>query len=71
MHIFSFILGNAWFTDEILLGQARYMWKSMSNEARAEYGEDYFEQAVRSLETYTKGEVSSCNCLSKTTNTCS
>jgi len=30
----------------------------MSIEARAEYGEDYFEQAVRSLETYTKGEVS-------------
>lgn len=43
------------------------MWQSMSNEARAEYGEDYFEQAVRSLETYTKGEVSSCNCPSKNT----
>ena len=39
----------------------------MSKEARAEYGEDYFEQSVRSLETYTKGEVSSCNCPLKTT----
>jgi hypothetical protein len=52
--------GKTWFTDEVLLAQARHMWKSMSKEARVEYGEDYFEQSVRSLETYTKGEVCLC-----------
>jgi hypothetical protein len=54
---FFFFLGNTWFTDEVLLAQARHMWKSMSYETRAEYGEDYFEQSIRSLQTYTKGEV--------------
>ncbi|KDR23384.1 D-beta-hydroxybutyrate dehydrogenase, mitochondrial [Zootermopsis nevadensis] len=52
----DYTTGNTWFTDEVLLAQARDMWKSMSYEARAEYGEDYFEQSVRSLQTYTKGE---------------
>ena len=57
--LISFLIaGKTWISDQDLLSQARQMWKSMSDETKAEYGEDYFEQAVRSLETYTKGEVS-------------
>lgn len=52
----DYTTGNTWLTDQELLSQARHMWKSMSDEVRAEYGEDYFEKTVRSLETYTKGE---------------
>nr|CAD7196025.1 unnamed protein product [Timema douglasi] len=36
-------------TDEELYGQARQMWNEMSEEAKADYGEDYFEQRVLSL----------------------
>ncbi|XP_066999152.2 D-beta-hydroxybutyrate dehydrogenase, mitochondrial [Anabrus simplex] len=51
----DYTTGNTWFTNDTLLEQARLMWKTMSEEARKEYGEDYFEQKVRALETYTKG----------------
>ena len=30
------------------------MWALMSHEQRQTYGEEYFEQAIRSLEKYTK-----------------
>lgn len=34
------------------------MWKRLSDEQKGAYGEDYFEQALRSLERYTKSAVS-------------
>ncbi|CAH1131336.1 unnamed protein product [Ceutorhynchus assimilis] len=46
--------GNTWVSDEIILSQAREMWKQLCQEQRLEYGEKYFETAVRSLEKYTK-----------------
>lgn len=30
------------------------MWAQLSDEQKEAYGEDYFEQALRSLEKYTK-----------------
>lgn len=34
--------------------QAKIMWAQLSDEQKEAYGEDYFEQALRSLEKYTK-----------------
>lgn len=33
--------------------KARNMWALLSDEQKQTYGEDYFEQALRSLEKYT------------------
>ncbi|KAF7287974.1 D-beta-hydroxybutyrate dehydrogenase, mitochondrial [Rhynchophorus ferrugineus] len=46
--------GNTWISDEIIIGQAKDMWRQMCQEQRLEYGEKYFETAVRSLEKYSK-----------------
>nr|CAD7427977.1 unnamed protein product [Timema monikensis] len=43
-------------TDEELYGQARQMWNEMSEEAKADYGEDYFEQRVLSLRSAIKNQ---------------
>ncbi|XP_050309202.1 D-beta-hydroxybutyrate dehydrogenase, mitochondrial [Anthonomus grandis grandis] len=46
--------GNTWVSDELIFSQAKEMWKQMCTEQRLEYGEKYFETAVRSLEKYSK-----------------
>lgn len=57
----EYTTGSAWLSEEKLLEQARDMWKRLSDEQKGAYGEDYFENALRSLEKYTKGAVSSKN----------
>lgn len=37
--------------------QARNMWSQFSAEQKLNYGEDYFERALRSLEKYTEKVV--------------
>lgn len=54
----EYTTGSAWLSEEKLLEQARDMWKRLSDEQKGAYGEDYFEQALRSLEKYTKSPVS-------------
>lgn len=54
----EYTTGSAWLSEEKLLEQARDMWKRLSDEQKGAYGEDYFEQALRSLEKYTKSAVS-------------
>lgn len=54
----EYTTGSAWLSEEKLLEQARDMWKRLSDEQKGAYGEDYFEQALRSLEKYTKNAVS-------------
>ncbi|XP_055534981.1 D-beta-hydroxybutyrate dehydrogenase, mitochondrial [Wyeomyia smithii] len=49
----EFASGNAWLDDKTMLDQAKAMWELLSDEQKSEYGEDYFEQAIRSLEKYT------------------
>lgn len=49
---------SSWVTDELLLDEAREMWARLCKEQKREYGERYFETAVRSLEKYTKAQVS-------------
>nr|XP_022911639.1 D-beta-hydroxybutyrate dehydrogenase, mitochondrial-like [Onthophagus taurus] len=44
----------SWLTEEDLLEEAKEMWARLGREARKEYGEQYFETAVRSLEKYCK-----------------
>lgn len=34
--------------------QARNMWSQLSAEQKTNYGEEYFERALRSLEKYTE-----------------
>ncbi|XP_049845791.1 D-beta-hydroxybutyrate dehydrogenase, mitochondrial-like [Schistocerca gregaria] len=51
----DYTTGKVWINDEKLLEQAKQMWRSMTEEAKADYGEDYFERKIRSLEYYTKG----------------
>ncbi|KAH1027356.1 hypothetical protein HUJ05_000884 [Dendroctonus ponderosae] len=46
--------GNTWVSDQIILSQAKDMWKQLCQEQRLEYGEKYFETAIRSLEKYSK-----------------
>lgn len=46
--------GSSWLSDQTILDQAKEMWKQLCQEQRTEYGEDYFEKAIRSLEKYTK-----------------
>ncbi|CAG9132733.1 unnamed protein product [Plutella xylostella] len=50
----EYTTGSAWLSEEKLLEQARDMWKRLSDEQKGAYGEDYFEQALRSLEKYTQ-----------------
>lgn len=57
----EYTTGSAWLSEEKLLEQARDMWKRLSDEQKGAYGEDYFENALRSLEKYTKGAVSTKN----------
>lgn len=57
----EYTTGSAWLSEEKLLEQARDMWKRLSDEQKGAYGEDYFENALRSLEKYTKSAVSSKN----------
>lgn len=54
----EYTTGSAWLSEEKLLEQARDMWKRLSDEQKGAYGEDHFEQAMRSLEKYTKNAVS-------------
>lgn len=54
----EYTTGSAWLSEEKLLEQARDMWKRLSDEQKGAYGEDYFEQALRGLEKYTKSAVS-------------
>lgn len=54
----EYTTGSAWLNEEKLLEQARDMWKRLSDEQKGAYGEDYFEQALRSLEKYTQNAVS-------------
>ncbi|XP_055592649.1 D-beta-hydroxybutyrate dehydrogenase, mitochondrial [Uranotaenia lowii] len=49
----EFASGSAWLDDAAMLNQARAMWELLSDEQKSTYGEDYFEQAIRSLEKYT------------------
>lgn len=53
----EYTTGNSWLTDQKIREQARDMWAQLCQEQRNEYGEDYFETAVRSLEKYTKSQV--------------
>lgn len=54
----QYTTGSAWLNEEKLQEQARDMWKRLSDEQKRAYGEDYFEQAVRSLEKYAQNAVS-------------
>ncbi|PSN38057.1 D-beta-hydroxybutyrate dehydrogenase, partial [Blattella germanica] len=45
----DYTTGKTWYTDKELLAQAKFMWKTMSDETRSEYGEDYFEQSETDL----------------------
>lgn len=54
----EFTAGNSWLSDQVILEQARDMWAQLCQEQKIEYGKDYFETAVRSLEAkYTKCQV--------------
>ncbi|XP_035786157.1 D-beta-hydroxybutyrate dehydrogenase, mitochondrial-like [Anopheles albimanus] len=52
----EFAAGNAWLDDKEMREQAREMWALLSEEQKEAYGEDYFEQAIRSLEPFCRGE---------------
>ncbi|KAJ6650139.1 D-beta-hydroxybutyrate dehydrogenase, mitochondrial [Pseudolycoriella hygida] len=49
----EFAGGTAWLSESSMLEQARNMWALLSDEQKQTYGEEYFEQALRSLEKYT------------------
>lgn len=49
----EFTAGSAWLDDQTMLDQSKAMWELMSDEQKITYGEDYFEQAIRSMEKYT------------------
>ena len=48
-------IGNSWLSDEHIVKQAKQMWSEMGYDQKQEYGEEYFENALRSLEKFTKG----------------
>ncbi|KAJ8984264.1 hypothetical protein NQ317_007497, partial [Molorchus minor] len=58
----EFTAGSSWLSDETIVEQAKEMWRQLCQEQRTEYGEDYFERAIRSLEKYTKSQVSYVKC---------
>uniref|UniRef100_A0A182NSZ9 Uncharacterized protein n=1 Tax=Anopheles dirus TaxID=7168 RepID=A0A182NSZ9_9DIPT len=41
--------GDAWLSDRDMRAQAKAMWTLLSEEQKETYGEDYFEQAIRSV----------------------
>ncbi|KAK7863997.1 hypothetical protein R5R35_000104 [Gryllus longicercus] len=51
----TYTTGKKGFSKAMMLYQAQLMWNTMSEDARKDYGEDYFEKRVRSLEEFTKG----------------
>ena len=53
--------GDAWLNDEDMREQAKTMWSLLSDEQKNTYGEDYFEQAIRSLEPFCYGVSGHCN----------
>ncbi|KAK6620830.1 hypothetical protein RUM43_011126 [Polyplax serrata] len=53
----DYTTGNLWFNDSKILQDARNMWKQMPDQTKEEYGKDYFEYKVRTLQEYTKGPV--------------
>lgn len=54
----EYTTGSAWLSEESIREQAREMWEQLREEQKLDYGEEYFEVAVRSLEKYTKSQVS-------------
>lgn len=52
----EYTAGNAWTKEDNMLEQAKEMWHQLCQEQRTEYGEEYFETALRSLEKYTKSQ---------------
>lgn len=54
----EFTTGNLWFNDRKLLQEAKTMWQQLPEETKYDYGKDYFEYKIRSLEEYTKAPVS-------------
>ncbi|XP_063243436.1 D-beta-hydroxybutyrate dehydrogenase, mitochondrial [Bacillus rossius redtenbacheri] len=50
-------------SDEEVLSQARDMWRAMSDELRAEYGEDCFEQQVLRLRHAVRSQTSDCSAV--------
>lgn len=53
----EYTTGTAWIREDDMLEQAKEMWHQLCQEQRQEYGEEYFETAIRSLEKYTKSQV--------------
>lgn len=53
----EFASGTAWLSESSMLEQARNMWSQLSAEQKTNYGEEYFERALRSLEIYTEKEA--------------
>jgi len=53
----EFASGTAWLSESSMLEQARNMWSQLSAEQKTNYGEEYFENALRSLEKYTEKEA--------------
>uniref|UniRef100_A0A7G3AFF8 Putative d-beta-hydroxybutyrate dehydrogenase n=1 Tax=Lutzomyia longipalpis TaxID=7200 RepID=A0A7G3AFF8_LUTLO len=50
----EYVTGTSWLNDKLLMEQASQMWARLSDEQRKVYGKEYFENAIRSLEKYTK-----------------
>lgn len=50
----EFSPGNVWLDDSKLREQAKEMWEQLSDEQKKIYGEDYYEAAMTSMETYNK-----------------
>ncbi|XP_056647611.1 D-beta-hydroxybutyrate dehydrogenase, mitochondrial [Diorhabda carinulata] len=48
--------GSSWLSDQHIIDQAKDMWKQLGQEQKSEYGEHYFETALRSLEKHTKAQ---------------
>ncbi|GLV31812.1 uncharacterized protein CBL_07572 [Carabus blaptoides fortunei] len=52
----EYTTGTAWIRENDMLEQSKEMWHQLCQEQRQEYGEEYFETAIRSLEKYTKSQ---------------
>ncbi|KAL1131336.1 hypothetical protein AAG570_010954 [Ranatra chinensis] len=46
-----------WFDHREIVDQARDMWALMGDQARSDYGEQYFEQRIRSMKEYNRASV--------------
>ncbi|XP_044739638.1 D-beta-hydroxybutyrate dehydrogenase, mitochondrial isoform X2 [Chrysoperla carnea] len=53
----EYTTGSGWLDDESLREQAKDMWSHLSREQQEEYGEEYFERAIRSLEKFTRQDA--------------